>query len=196
MAHERGHQRKMASFPGTVACLDSANGVPHRSWMAKAAGRAHWSPLLLASFLILAIVSGCAGEPARPMAGVNRTDKNAFVRLVIKDGGFGDFLLPANSTVLLTTDLNVDRAVTFDETCHETGTVVFGNPQVDFSAGGQIFLGPKNEGGMTNELPAEGFIPGAAPTDVCANAPTPADPRDRVPLAGGGVQVWPQGSPP
>jgi hypothetical protein len=51
--------------------------------------------------------------------------------------------------VVLPTNLDVDRAVTFDAACKEVGTTVFGAPQGPFSVGGQIFLGPLNVSGMT-----------------------------------------------
>ena len=88
------------------------------------------------------VVATACGKATPPMAGVNHTGQDAYVRLVIRGGGFGDFLLPANSAVLLSTDLDVDRAVTFDANCQETGTVVFGDPQDPYSAGGQIYIGP------------------------------------------------------
>ncbi len=125
------------------------------------------------------------------MAGVNHTDRDAYVRLVISGGGSGDFLLPANTAVLLSTNLDVDRAVMFDDTCKEIGTSVFGDPQVPFSVGGQMFLGPMNESGMTTEQLAPAPALPASPTDACANVPTPADPRSRVPIDGGGVRTEP-----
>jgi hypothetical protein len=125
-----------------------------------------------------------AAEPV--MAGVNHTDRIAYIRLVSSGGKSRDFLLPPNRAVLLSTSLDVDRAVTFDAACKEVGTAVFGPPQVSFSVGGQIFLGPKNESGMTtDQLVPPPPLP-ASPTDACARIPTPRDPRDRVQIGGGG----------
>lgn len=147
---------------------------------------------LVALVAIAGVDAAACGEATRPiMAGVNHTDRDAYVRLVIRGGGFGDFLLPPNSAVLLSTNLDVDRAVTFDAACNEVGTSVFGGPQVPFSVGGQIYLGPRNESGMTTEQLAPPPALPASPTDACANVPTPADPRSRVPIDGGGVGAEP-----
>jgi hypothetical protein len=133
----------------------------------------------------MAVVSGgCIAATGPTMAGVNHTNADAYVRLVVRGGGFQDFLLPRTSLRLLDAHLNVDRVVLFDDTCREVGTVVFGDGNVPFSEGGQIYLGPRNEAGMTTELaPVPG--PAAEPADACANVPTPVDPRIRTPLDGG-----------
>jgi hypothetical protein len=163
----------------------------HRVVVGIADRRTQRALALVALLTVAGVIAAACGEATPPMAGVNHTDRDAYVRLVIRGGGFGDFLLLANSAVLLSTNLDVDRAVMFDDTCKEIGTSVFGDPQVPFSVGGQMFLGPKNESGMTTEQLAPPPTVLASPTDACANVPTPADPRNRVPIDGGGGELRP-----
>lgn len=139
----------------------------------------------IALLLVIVLVSsGC--QAARPtMAGVNRTDADAYMRLVLVGGGFRDFLLPRNSIRMLDPRLDVDRAILLDSSCREMGTSVFGRGNVPFSRGGQLYLGPQNESGMTTEL-SQGSGPAAEPTEVCKAVPTPIDPRLRPVLDGGG----------
>jgi hypothetical protein len=133
---------------------------------------------------IVLVAGGC--QAARPtMAGVNRTDTDAYIRLVLVGGGFRDFLLPRTSIRMLDIRLDVDRAVILDGSCREMGTSVFGRGNVEFSRGGQVFLGPLNESGMTTEL-STATGPAAEATDVCEAAPTPMDPRLRPANNGGG----------
>lgn len=136
-------------------------------------------------FALAIVVGGC--QVSRPtMAAVNRTDADTYIRLVLVGGGFRDFLLPRNSLRMLDVRLDVDRAVQFDGACREMGTSVFGQGNVEFSRGGQLFLGPLNESGMTTEIsPVTG--PPAEPTAVCAAVPTPLDPRLRPASNGGGA---------
>ena len=145
----------------------------------------------MAMIAVAGVVSTACGQATPPMAGVNHTDRDAYVRLVIRGGGSGDFLLPANSAVLLSTDLDVNRAVMFDETCTEIGTSVFGDPQSPYSIGGQMSLGPRNESGFTTKQLEPPPTVAASPTDACAGTPTPIDPRTRVPIDGGGVTAEP-----
>lgn len=140
---------------------------------------------LIAGLLALGLVaSGC--QAARPtMAGVNHTNENAYVRLVLVGGGFRDFLLPRSSIRMLDLTLDVDRAVLLDGACREIGTSVFGRGNLEFSKGGQLYLGPRNESGMTTQL-SQVPGPAAEPTDACLAVPTPMDPRLRPATDGGG----------
>jgi hypothetical protein len=119
------------------------------------------------------------------MAGVNRTSSDVIARLVGADGTAEDVLLPPHRAVLLVPHLQVTRVVLLDVRCAEIGTAVFGDPQDPFAAGGQVYVGPRNEAGVTTTqlVPNPALV--ASAVGVCAGVPTPADPRSRVPFAGG-----------
>jgi hypothetical protein len=130
------------------------------------------------------LCTACQVGRTPTMAGVNRTEQDAIVRLVLDGGGFRDFALPRNSLRLLDRSLPVDRAVMFDQECREIGTSVFGKGNNLFSDGGQMYLEPPNVSGITTELsPMSG--PFAEATEMCRDVPTPMDPRLRQPLDGG-----------
>ncbi|HET9852817.1 MAG TPA: hypothetical protein VFP56_09955 [Candidatus Limnocylindrales bacterium] len=144
-------------------------------------GAARIGLLLAVAFTVAACQFG--REPT--MAGVNRTEEDAVVRLVLVSGAFRDFALPRNSLVLLDRSLNVDRAVMVDQNCREIGTSVFGKGNNSFFEGGQMYLEPPDVSGMTTELSVlTGSI--ATSTDRCLDVPTPIDPRLRQPSDGGG----------
>jgi hypothetical protein len=176
----------------SVGLLTRIEHAPYGGFVGTADRRTQRALALVALVAIAGVDAAACGQATPPiMAGVNHTDREAYVRLVIRGGGFGDFLLPPNSAVLLSTNLEVDRAVTFDASCNEVGTSVFGDPQIPFSVGGQIYIGPRNESGMTTDQLAPPPALPASPTNACANVPTPADPRLRVPIDAGGVRASP-----
>jgi hypothetical protein len=131
------------------------------------------------------LCAACQVGQTPTMSGVNRTEQDVVVRLVLDGGGFRDFVLPRNSSRLLDRSLPVDRAVMFDEACREIGTSVFGKGNNSFSDGGQMYLEPPNVSGMTTQVsPMAG--PFAEPTARCLEVPTPMDPRLRQASDGGG----------
>ena len=140
-------------------------------------------------FLVVAAItmSACQFGRTTSMAAENRTDEDAVIRLVLVGGGFRDFALPQHSIVLLDMSLDVDRAVMFDPSCREMGTSVCGKGNTSYRDGGQLYLAPPNQTGMTTEL-SPVAAPFAEPSRTCLQVPTPVDPRLRPPTNGGGAR--------